>query len=383
MAQEHPAGLVTRTGHGDGAHEINRTFGSDRRQLPTRLRVAGSLRRALWRACLLALSRQAENLRWSYRPKKWRASFPPCISPRPGGWVETLARSLKRGSVASAVEPTSWDGRPTARPTHRRLPAPAFLLGNSRETSMYVEPASVRSRRVGSRLPGRGFKAPQAPPRRDALLRLRNAGTALALTPSSASTTGLAPTRNRISRTTRAGALCMECVMALFEITACKYETRDGRGFAVATAADGSHWEYELFEGGDGSEFCRSILERGSIVSELWQQVGDPAGEELRENGSEEGLERGPFSKGYRGVLNTPGERGTPPAASAARARWPFSESWFGFVPAGNRNNPRCFFAVGHRRPASVIAALASIYAACRRLAPACISTFTRTSLPA
>ena len=85
--------------------------------------------------------------------------------------------------------------------------------------------------------------------------------------------------------------------MALFEITACKYETRDGRGFAVATAADGSHWEYELFEGGDGSEFCRSILERGTIMTEIWQQVGDPAGEEIRENGSEEGLEREPFPK--------------------------------------------------------------------------------------
>jgi len=63
--------------------------------------------------------------------------------------------------------------------------------------------------------------------------------------------------------------------MALYEITACKYETRDRRGFAVATAADGSGWEYELFEGGDGGDFCRSVLERGSILSELWQQVGD------------------------------------------------------------------------------------------------------------
>ena len=48
--------------------------------------------------------------------------------------------------------------------------------------------------------------------------------------------------------------------MALYEVTACKYETRNSRGFAVATAADGSHWEYELFEGGDGSEFCRERL---------------------------------------------------------------------------------------------------------------------------
>ena len=61
--------------------------------------------------------------------------------------------------------------------------------------------------------------------------------------------------------------------MALCEITACKYETRDGRGFAVATDANGSHWEYELFEGGDGKDFCRSVVERGTIVTELWQQV--------------------------------------------------------------------------------------------------------------
>ena len=65
--------------------------------------------------------------------------------------------------------------------------------------------------------------------------------------------------------------------MALCEITACKYETRDSRGFAVATAANGSRWEYELFEGGDGSEFCRGVLERGTILSELWQPVSDPA----------------------------------------------------------------------------------------------------------
>ena len=63
--------------------------------------------------------------------------------------------------------------------------------------------------------------------------------------------------------------------MALREITACKYETRDSRGFAVATAANGSRWEYELFEGGDGKEFCSGILERGTILSEIWQQVGD------------------------------------------------------------------------------------------------------------
>ena len=62
--------------------------------------------------------------------------------------------------------------------------------------------------------------------------------------------------------------------MALYEITACKYETRDGRGYAVATTANGSRWKYELFEGGDGKEFCSGILERGAL-SELWQQVGD------------------------------------------------------------------------------------------------------------
>ena len=72
--------------------------------------------------------------------------------------------------------------------------------------------------------------------------------------------------------------------MALYEITGCKFETRDGRGYAVATAADGSHWEYELFEGGDGSEFCRSILERGTIMTEIWQQVGDPAGEAVQDD---------------------------------------------------------------------------------------------------
>jgi len=72
--------------------------------------------------------------------------------------------------------------------------------------------------------------------------------------------------------------------MALCEITACKYETRDGRGFAVATAADGSHWEYELFEGGDGKAFCSSVLERGTILSELWQPVSDPAREEIQDD---------------------------------------------------------------------------------------------------
>ncbi len=72
--------------------------------------------------------------------------------------------------------------------------------------------------------------------------------------------------------------------MALCEITACKYETRDGRGFAVATAANGSFWEYELFEGGDGKEFCRSILERGNILTDLWQPAGEPAREEIQDD---------------------------------------------------------------------------------------------------
>jgi len=38
---------------------------------------------------------------------------------------------------------------------------------------------------------------------------------------------------------------------------------------------DGSRWKYELFEGGDGKDFCSGILERGTILSELWQPVGD------------------------------------------------------------------------------------------------------------
>ena len=72
--------------------------------------------------------------------------------------------------------------------------------------------------------------------------------------------------------------------MALCEITACKYETRDGRGFAIATASNGSRWEYELFEGGDGKDFCSGVLERGTILTELWQPVGDPAREEIRDD---------------------------------------------------------------------------------------------------
>ena len=65
--------------------------------------------------------------------------------------------------------------------------------------------------------------------------------------------------------------------MALCKITACRYETRNSRGFAVATTANGSRWEYELFEGGDGREFCSGVLERGTILSEIWQQVGGTA----------------------------------------------------------------------------------------------------------
>ena len=72
--------------------------------------------------------------------------------------------------------------------------------------------------------------------------------------------------------------------MALCQITACKYETRDSRGFAVATAANGSRLEYELFEGGDGKEFCRSILERGNILTDLWQPAGEPAREEIQDD---------------------------------------------------------------------------------------------------
>jgi len=73
--------------------------------------------------------------------------------------------------------------------------------------------------------------------------------------------------------------------MALREVTACKYERRDSGGFAVAIASDGSSWEYELFEGGDGTEFCRDVVERGTIRTELWRQVGDPTAEDIRGNG--------------------------------------------------------------------------------------------------
>ena len=72
--------------------------------------------------------------------------------------------------------------------------------------------------------------------------------------------------------------------MARCEITACEFEARDSRGFAVAIDLNGSRWEYELFEGGDGKEFCGSILERGTILTELWQPAGDPAREEIQDD---------------------------------------------------------------------------------------------------
>jgi hypothetical protein len=55
--------------------------------------------------------------------------------------------------------------------------------------------------------------------------------------------------------------------MGVCVITACKYEARDNRRYAVATAANGSRWEYELFEGGDGKEFCSGVVERGTILT--------------------------------------------------------------------------------------------------------------------
>ena len=115
MAQVHPAGLVTRTRHGDGAPEINRTFGRTEGsfQLGCESQVVFGARSGVLAFGPLARLKICGGL---IDRRSGRASFPPCISPRPGGWVETLARSLKRGSVASAVERTSWDGGPTARP---------------------------------------------------------------------------------------------------------------------------------------------------------------------------------------------------------------------------------------------------------------------------
>jgi hypothetical protein len=37
-----------------------------------------------------------------------------------------------------------------------------------------------------------------------------------------------------------------------------------------------------LFEGGDGKDFCSGILERGTILTELWQPVGPPAQDDQR-----------------------------------------------------------------------------------------------------
>jgi hypothetical protein len=63
----------------------------------------------------------------------------------------------------------------------------------------------------------------------------------------------------------------------LIKITECKCEERERRCFAVATATDSSLWEYELFEAAFGDLFCREIVRRGSIRSELWQQISKPA----------------------------------------------------------------------------------------------------------
>ena len=59
----------------------------------------------------------------------------------------------------------------------------------------------------------------------------------------------------------------------MIDITACKYEQRDGRSFAVAPDTNDWLWEYELFGADDGEEFCREILKRGTIRSELWRRV--------------------------------------------------------------------------------------------------------------
>jgi hypothetical protein len=59
----------------------------------------------------------------------------------------------------------------------------------------------------------------------------------------------------------------------LIDITACKCEQHDHRCFAVATATDSSLWEYELFEAGYGDQFCREIVKRGAIRTELWRQI--------------------------------------------------------------------------------------------------------------
>jgi hypothetical protein len=60
----------------------------------------------------------------------------------------------------------------------------------------------------------------------------------------------------------------------IIDVATCRNEHRDGRVFAIVTARDGSLWEYELLAAADG-EFCREILKRGTIRSELWRQVVD------------------------------------------------------------------------------------------------------------
>jgi hypothetical protein len=57
----------------------------------------------------------------------------------------------------------------------------------------------------------------------------------------------------------------------LIGITTCKCEQRELRFFAVATARDGSLWEYELFAADQGDQFCQEVLQRGAIRSELWR----------------------------------------------------------------------------------------------------------------
>ena len=65
----------------------------------------------------------------------------------------------------------------------------------------------------------------------------------------------------------------------LIEITTCKCEQREGRVFAVATAKDGSLWEYELLEAIHGEQFCDEILKCGAIRRELWKppETGRPS----------------------------------------------------------------------------------------------------------
>jgi hypothetical protein len=63
----------------------------------------------------------------------------------------------------------------------------------------------------------------------------------------------------------------------LISIIECKCEQREHGCFAVATATDSSLWEYELFEATYGDLFCREIVRRGSIRSELWRKISEPA----------------------------------------------------------------------------------------------------------